>query len=159
MSDEPILREATLADAATLVQHRRLMFEDIWKARGQEVDVAQLDKMDAVYREHLCAHLGDGTLKAWVVELNGLVVASGAITYLVWPPLPNDLTQCVPYLHSVYTAAAHRRRGFAHRVVQAAINDCRQRGLKRLTLHASEAGQPIYASLGFQATNEMRLLL
>jgi hypothetical protein len=36
---------------------------------------------------------------------------------------------------------------------------CRARGLTRITLHAAPAGRPLYESLGFTVTNEMRLVL
>jgi hypothetical protein len=47
----------------------------------------------------------------------------------------------------------------AKRIVQAALEACRSAGLRRVTLHASEEGRPLYEALGFQATNEMRLTL
>jgi hypothetical protein len=31
-----------------------------------------------------------------------------------------------------------------------------EQGTDRLVLHASDAGRPLYRSLGFEATNEMR---
>jgi hypothetical protein len=34
---------------------------------------------------------------------------------------------------------------------------CRAQGLKTVVLHASDAGRPLYASLGFRQTNEMRI--
>jgi hypothetical protein len=36
---------------------------------------------------------------------------------------------------------------------------CREQGYKTVALHASDEGRPLYESLGFQPTNEMRLHL
>ncbi len=47
----------------------------------------------------------------------------------------------------------------ARRIVETAVEACRARGLKRVMLHASDAGRPLYESLGFRQTNEMRLVL
>jgi len=33
-----------------------------------------------------------------------------------------------------------------------------EQGADRLVLHASDAGRPLYVSLGFEATNEMRCI-
>jgi len=159
MINEFLLREATSADIPALVNHRRQMFEDMASARGTAQNAAGLDAMDAAYVLHLRAHLGDDTLQAWVIEAKGQIVASGAISFLVWPPRPNDLTERFALLHSVYTVPEYRRRGLARRIVQTAIEACRAEGLRRLTLHASAAGRPLYESLGFAPTNEMRLIL
>ena len=159
MEETLLLREATLADIPMLVSHRRRMFEDMASAQGTAYAPARLDAMDAAYAFHVRAHLDDGTLRAWVIEADGQIVASGATSLLDWPPRPNDLTERLALLHSVYTVAAYRRRGLARRIVQTAIEACRAEGLRRLTLHASVAGRPLYESLGFQPTNEMRLLL
>jgi hypothetical protein len=36
---------------------------------------------------------------------------------------------------------------------------CKQEGFARVSLHASEHGRPLYESLGFEDSNEMRLNL
>jgi hypothetical protein len=36
---------------------------------------------------------------------------------------------------------------------------CRDQGLAAVYLHASKSGRPLYESLGFEPTNEMRLKL
>ena len=43
-----------------------------------------------------------------------------------------------------------RRHGIAKRLVQAMIDWCRKEGFSSVSLHASDAGRPLYASLGFQ---------
>jgi GNAT superfamily N-acetyltransferase len=166
MVDEPAdaspgydLREATLADVPVLVSHRRRMFEDMAAADGVPPDRAALDAMDVVYAPQLLAALPGGQQRAWVVEVNGRIVASGAMLLSEWLPRPSDLTLRLAYLHSVYTVPEHRRRGVARRIVEAAIDFCRAQGVKRLMLHASQAGRPLYESMGFTATNEMRLML
>jgi hypothetical protein len=37
------------------------------------------------------------------------------------------------------------------------IDWCRTQGFMNVTLHASDKGRPLYESLGFEPTNEMRL--
>jgi GNAT superfamily N-acetyltransferase len=153
------LREAMLADIPTLVMHRRRMFVDMDALRDAQPDPTKLDAMDRAYARQLQAWLPDGSIRAWVIEAEGGIVASGAVLFSEWLPRPNDLTGRLAYLHSVYTQPAYRRRGLARRIVQAAIDACRADGLRRLALHASDAGQPLYESMGFRLTNEMRLIL
>lgn len=153
------LREATLADVPALVNHRRRMFEDMDARRGRRYEAVDLDAMDAAYARQLQVELAEGSLRAWVVEADGQIVAGGAVLFREWLPRPNDVTRRLAYLHSVYTVPEHRRHGLARCIVQAAIEACRAQGVRRLMLHASEEGQPLYESLGFLPTNEMRLVL
>ena len=43
--------------------------------------------------------------------------------------------------------------------MQTMIDWCRREGFARVTLHASTDGRHLYESLGFEASNEMRLKL
>jgi predicted acetyltransferase len=55
----------------------------------------------------------------------------------------------------MYIDPDHRRQGLAKGLVQLCLNESRRRGLRTVTLHASDAGRPVYESLGFNASNEM----
>ncbi len=76
-----------------------------------------------------------------------------------WPPGHLDLGECRGYLLNVYTHPGHRRRGLAGGLVQAIIEDCRRRNIRVLSLHASHEGRGVYEKLGFEPTNEMRILV
>ena len=45
------------------------------------------------------------------------------------------------------------------KIIESMICWCKQQGLVRATLHASEDGPRLYESLGFEASNEMPLNL
>ena len=60
-------------------------------------------------------------------------------------------------LINVFTEPEWRRRGVAMLLMQRAIDWSREQRIDRLILHASDAGRPLYAKMGFVATNEMRL--
>ena len=155
MTNNFSLREATSTDIPTLVNHRRWMFEEMAALRGASADEGE---MAEVYSRYLAQHLG-GLIRAWVVEEGGKIIASGAVLFYDWPPRPKDLTGRGALLHSVYTAPEYRRQGLARRIMQTMIDVCRELGLRTITLHASDAGRPLYESLGFKATSEMRLSL
>jgi len=60
---------------------------------------------------------------------------------------------------NVYTEPESRKLGLARRLMEALIDWSREAGIERIALHASPYGRPLYDSLGFIATNEMRLML
>jgi GNAT superfamily N-acetyltransferase len=59
----------------------------------------------------------------------------------------------------VYTEPQFRRRGLARRLIEAALEWCRENKIDVVILHASPEGRALYESLGFQASNEMRINL
>lgn len=58
---------------------------------------------------------------------------------------------------NVFTEPDWRHQGIAVLLLERIIEWARAERLDRLVLHASEAGRPLYESLGFVGTNEMRL--
>ena len=58
---------------------------------------------------------------------------------------------------NVFTEPDWRHQGIAVLLLERIIEWARAEHLDRLVLHASEAGRPLYESLGFVGTNEMRL--
>ncbi len=159
MANTFVLRLATLDDIPALVKHRRGMFVDMEALKGGTLDRDGLDAMDMTYASYLRAHLIDGRIQAWLVTVDDQAAASGAILYTDWLPRPDGKQAVLAYVHSVYTEPAYRRQGLARQILNAMIAECRERGLPRLSLHASDEGRGLYAQLGFGPTNEMRLIL
>ena len=61
------------------------------------------------------------------------------------------------FVYNVYTEPAHRRRGVARALLDVLHDWALARGLGAIGLHASAAGRPLYETLGYRPTNEMRL--
>jgi GNAT superfamily N-acetyltransferase len=58
---------------------------------------------------------------------------------------------------NVYVEPGWRRRGVARLLMQHVLGYVRAQGIARCTLHPSAEGKPLYESLGFAPTREMRL--
>ena len=154
--DEFIFREATLSDIQVLVRQRRLMWVEVTNAKDEKA----LDAMDEAYKKYITKTLPAGTFKAWVIETkNGRIVAGGGLAVYEQPPRPQDDTLRYVYVHSIYTEPEYRRRGFARKILNKIIQYCRENGFRTLTLHAVEASRPLYESVGFKPTTEMRMFL
>jgi GNAT superfamily N-acetyltransferase len=149
------VRPATLDDVPVLAYQRCAVFV----ATGA-IDPAGTPALDAAERRYLTRAMPDGTFVAWLVEHRGEVVAGGGLQLRTLQPRPG-------YVHgepeglvvSMWTEPAHRRRGLGRQVLDALLAWCRARGIRRVTLHASTEGRPLYERVGFRPTNEMRLEL
>ena len=154
MASEPFpIRESTPGDFEIICAQRRAMFEDMGRDTPE-----QINAMDAPYRAWLADRLTSGEYRAWFVESDGRVVAGAGVWLLNWPPSPYDQSPHRGYVLNVYTDPGFRRRGLAKRLMETLIAWCRNHEIKIIVLHASNEGKPIYESLGFKPTNEMRMI-
>jgi GNAT superfamily N-acetyltransferase len=156
---EPGVRPATRDDIPVLAIHHRKMFEEIREKSGNPLDLSVLPALERAYAEKLRAELGSGACVAWVVEAEGRVVASGAVSTMSYVPVPHDLSLRIAFLHSIYTEPGYRNRGFARRITLEATGFCKKNGIRRLYLFASGAGRPVYEKNGFVPVPNMMLLL
>ena len=123
-------------------------------------DPSALDRVDECSRRYFSEALCHGACKAWVVEdAHGRVLAGGGLVISAWPGYPGENQAKRVWILNMYTEPDARRRGIAKRLVQTMLEWCRKEGFRAVSLHASDAGRPLYASLGFQPTNEMTLEL
>jgi len=146
------LRLASVADAGLLAYQRRAMFVATGSLAPEEAD-----PLEEAVRRYVERAMPAGTFHAWIVEADGVPVAGGGLqlrTLMPRPGHPGDAPEGL--IVSMWTEPDHRRRGLGRRIVAAILAWCEERGIRRLTLHASNDGRPLYEAFGFGATNEMR---
>jgi GNAT superfamily N-acetyltransferase len=151
------IRTATLeaSDLDAIVYQRRAMFEDMGYA-----DAARLTGMSELYRPWLARKMQAGEYLAWFALAPDSSIAAGLGLWLMdWPPHMLAPGPRRGNILNVYTAPAHRRRGMARALMEVALEWCAANRIGAVILHASAEGRPLYESLGFTASNEMKLLL
>jgi N-acetylglutamate synthase-like GNAT family acetyltransferase len=153
------IREAIDGDIPILAMHHRKMFEEIWAKKGEDIDSSISIEIEKAYIQKLQRQLQDGSCKAWVIEDEQRIIASGAISIVSFVPTPQDMSCDVAYLHSMYTEKDQRHNQRANRIMKQALTHCKVKGIKRIILNASEAGRPIYEKIGFRSAPEMMRLI
>jgi GNAT superfamily N-acetyltransferase len=149
------IRRATLEDAGTIAEHRRLMFHDM----GYD-DEAALNSMMKEFVPWLEAKMISGEYLAWLAVIGGNRVVAGAGLWLMdWPAHMVGNGKHRGNILNVYTEPEFRRRHLARWLMEAILYWCRANGINFVILHASPEGRALYESLGFQASNEMRIRL
>jgi len=146
---------ATSKDVELLVNHRLKMVKEIFPQYA-----LQVQDIEDRTSEWIAKKLSEGKLIGFIAKTrDGQAVGSGCIW--IRETQPSVISPCLeaPYLMSVYTEEGFRRRGVARLVAQTALSYCRSHGYDRINLHASENARPLYESLGFEPTSEMRLWL
>ncbi len=147
-------RRAGPEDAALIAAHRKAMFAAIG---GTQEDVLETLRRNCVpWLERMMV---DGKYFGWITFDGDRPVASAGLMLMDWPPGPFDpVGEIRGYILNVFVEPEYRGRGLARVGVEACMAESRRRGIRVITLHASDAGRPLYEKLGFGATNEMRYL-
>jgi len=138
-------RKATLNDIELLVNTRvSLIDEDSGLNENEKKDLYESNKaymQDAMKQETFISFLAfDGDI---------FVGTASACLYAVLPgkKLPKGKNA---YIQNVYVLPSYRRQGIGKKVVSMVIDEVKQRGYTRITLHATQTGQALFSSCGFQ---------
>jgi GNAT superfamily N-acetyltransferase len=149
------IRTAGIADLQHLLHHRRSMYE----AMGH-TDQGLLDEIMRVSEIYFRDAMPRGRYRGWVAESDDGRIAGGAgIVVNDWPAHPRETMPLRVWILNMYVEPEFRRRSIARRLMEAMIDWCRAEGFVNVSLHASVEGRPLYESMGFVPTNEMRLEL
>jgi GNAT superfamily N-acetyltransferase len=134
------------------------MFRDMGEVPTQELARELFDKSVSA----LTAALADGTYVGWfaVDETDAVIAGAGAHIKPQLPRISHGGTRVstgtVPLVVNVYTEPEWRGRGIARALMRTLMDWAINQGADRIVLHASDQGRPLYTSLGFDSTNEMR---
>jgi GNAT superfamily N-acetyltransferase len=152
------IRQATTSDAAIIAHHRVAMFQDMGDVPTAALSTELLSRSNAA----LSALFREGSYVGWLAVDAGerVIAGAGAQIQPQLPRISHDGAQVavrpVALVLNVYTEPAWRRKGIARALMQRIMGWATTEGIDRVLLHASDAGRPLYQSLGFVPTNEMR---
>lgn len=154
MQDGYRTRLATPADADLIASHRTSMFVDMGDAPLEEYD-----SLREATQSYIVELLELGEYLGWIVEVQDRAVASGGLYLRQLAPMPGR-HRIVTWAHiaNIYTEPAYRRRGIALTLMRAMLDYCAVNQMDQVTLVASPDGRPLYESLGFHPTADMKLV-
>ena len=136
MSGLPTIRPAQPGDAHSVACHRY-------------PDLAASSEAAQLYTAWLPGAMGRGIYLGWLAERGGEVVAGAGLTPLEWGPTKDDLQPWRGRIVNVWTHPEWRRRGLARQLVGAALAEAEARGIRTISLGATEMSRPLYGALGF----------
>ncbi len=144
------VRDATRADSVALARLRRASLEELGLiARGDEL------AFERAARAEFAARLAEDALTAKLLVCEDEI--AGCASILFWRRLPYAGTSLHAELAGVYVAPRFRRHGFARALCEAALDAARERGVRRIVVHPSDAGRGLYRRLGFSESDQMHL--
>lgn len=110
---------------------------------------ADMSEVEQQSRAYYGKALPEDTHAAWLVLDGGRVVGTGGVSFYQVMPTYHNPSGWKAYIMNMYTAPDCRRWGIARRTLELLVEECRQRGVTHISLEATAAGRPLYASFGF----------
>jgi GNAT superfamily N-acetyltransferase len=146
------IRMANPGDAGAIAQHRASMFLDMG-----HISSAEYESLRQASEQWIVGPLTNQQYVGWLMEDGSRIIAGGGILIRDQFPAPGCYkTGQWAHIMNVYTSPEYRRRGLARRILQTMLSWCAAEGMDQITLAASEEGRPLYESLGFKQTAEMK---
>lgn len=152
-----VYRVATLADIPDLA---RLRIDFLKEVQSPETHLVEDEGLNEILFDYFGQHIASGDFVAWLGIADGKVVATSGLCFSKIIPGFTLLDGRVAYIMNIYTLPLWRKKGIGKQVFYHILEEAKQRNYKRVLLHATEDGRPIYEKFGFKATHdEMELKL
>lgn len=137
------------------LEFRRLSIDDV--PVFVEMRIAQLLEEGAqetvdlrpALQDYYARHLADDSFASWLALDGGRIVATSGVSVVEKPPYFGCPTGRIALVSSMFTEPAHRRHGIARDLLCRVLDEARARGCGVAQITASDAGVPLYRSLGF----------
>jgi GNAT superfamily N-acetyltransferase len=150
-------REATLADVPELA---RLRIEFLKEVQNPETHLISPEGLNEILIDYFQSHLANGEVVVWVAEVDDAIVSTSGLCFSKIIPGFSLLDGRVAYIMNIYTLPDWRKKGIGKQVFHHILEAAKARNYKRVLLHATEDGRPVYEKFGFKATHdEMELRL
>lgn len=140
-----LIRQANRDDVEILVQLRL----ELLKEMGHLTPDDDRGALCEATRHYFMKKIPTGAFLAWLAEVNGCVVASSGLIFIERPPSVSNPTGLEGYILNMYTLPEWRGQGIATALMQEILRFMRQTPSRRVRLHATPVGRPIYEKLGF----------
>ncbi|MDO4538293.1 MAG: GNAT family N-acetyltransferase [Coriobacteriales bacterium] len=101
--------------------------------------------------EYYARHLKDGSFVSWLALDGKRIVATSGISVVEKPPYFACPTGKIALVSSMYTEPQYRRQGIARDLLCRVLDEAKACGCGMAQISASDAGVPLYRTLGFVA--------
>lgn len=150
-----VFRKAISADIENLIRLRIAFLKEVQKPETRQIDDATLK---VALRTYFTLSLTNDSFVAWLAVYEDEIVATSGLCFNQIAPgftLPDGK---VAYILNIFTLPEWRGQGLGKQIFDHILQEAKDRGYKRISLHATEDGRAIYEKFGFRLTgDEMEL--
>ena len=108
------------------------------------------NEVEIAIKQYFETALGNDTFVAWLALDDDNVIATSGLSFSVVPPSFKCLDGKVAYIMNMYTIPEYRKQGIGTELLKMIVDEAKNRGYARITLHATDVGRPLYEKYGFK---------
>lgn len=109
-------------------------------------DMGELEERSFQYYQKA---LRDGTHIAYLALDGDRFVGAGGVSFFQVMPTYHNPSGRKAYIMNLYTDPAYRRQGIAYRMLDILVQEAKAKGVRAISLDATEMGRPLYEKYGF----------
>lgn len=145
-----IYKKATIEDINFLTKSRI----EVLKAANQLADDVDMSEVETQSYDYYKKAVSDGTHTAILVFDGDRFIGAGGISYYRVMPTYHNPTGNKAYIMNMYTNPNYRRLGIAYKTLELLVADAKEKGIKAISLEATEMGRLLYEKFGFVNMND-----
>ena len=145
-----IHKKAIIEDIGLLTKSRI----EVLKAANKLADDVDMTEVEAQSQDYYKKALSDGTHTAYLVFDGEQFIGSGGISYYRVMPTYHNPSGNKAYIMNMYTNPDYRRLGIAMKTLELLVADAKEKGIKSISLEATDMGRPLYEKFGFVKMND-----
>lgn len=128
-----------------IVRHRVEMFRSMAR-NDQELDTT------SSATEKFLREKWDGEPACYLKMEDNMVVGGLAVSYYQMLPSGKNPSGLCAYILNMFVEPEYRKKGIATELLEFVISKCREKGVGKVALHATEMGWHAYEKAGFSKT-------
>lgn len=148
--------KASVLDINEIIRLRVALLKEVDEIQSEEEE----NKIVNATKSYLETEVANNNFVSYIAKSDEGVVSVSGVSFFKRPPYLENLQGIEAYILNMYTLPNHRSQGLARQLLEKCIEECKKRNVKRIWLHASKDGEPLYKSMGFEFKgSEMQLFL
>ena len=143
-------KKATIEDINLLTKSRI----EVLKAANKLTDDMDMAEVEAQSYDYYKKALSDGIYTAYLIFDSDRFIGAGGISYYRVMPTYHNPSGNRAYIMNMYTHPDYRRLGIATKTLKLLLVDAKEKGIKAISLEATDMGRPLYEKFGFVKMND-----
>ena len=149
-----IYKKASIEDIDFLTKSRL----EVLKAANRLADDIDMAEVEVQSYDYYKKALSDGSHTAYLVFDEECFIGAGGISYYRVMPTYHNPSGNKAYIMNMYTNPDYRRMGIASKMLELLVTDAKEKGVKTISLEATDMGRPLYERFGsVKMSHEMEL--
>lgn len=140
-----VYKRADLEDIELLVKSRI----EVLRAANRLDDDVEMSPVEQQSREYYEEYLRTGEHIAYLVFDGERLIGAGGVSFFRVMPTYHNPTGWKAYIMNMYTHPDYRRKGIAYHTLELLVEEAEDRGVKHISLEATDMGRPLYERYGF----------